>query len=184
MKTTFRIATLAVATALLPLAAQAHPGHGAGAGFLTGLAHPLTGWDHLTVLLCLGVLAAGCGWRMALGAGLLLATALSAGAAIGLAMPRSDLIEPALVVTVLASVSLLFVQAYIGRGVLLTLCLAFALVHGVAHGQEAPAGGVAAYFAGFTLASVALYVAGILGTQRLRHRWGARASNRPQAYRD
>lgn len=170
MKTMFRIATLAVAAMLLPLAAQAHPGHGAGAGFAMGLAHPLTGWDHLAVLLCLGMLASGRGWRMALGAGLLLAAALSAGAAIGLATPQSALIEPALVVTVLASVLLLRLQAHVGRGVLLALCLAFALVHGVAHGQEAPLGGRAAYFAGFTLASAALYVAVILGAYLLRQR--------------
>jgi urease accessory protein len=170
MKPMFRIATLAVAAVLLPLAAQAHPGHGADTGFVMGLAHPLTGWDHLAVLLCLGVLAAGRGWRMAFGAGLLMVTALMAGAAIGIAAPQSTLIEPALVVTVLASVLLLRLQAHIGRGVLLALCLTFALIHGVAHGQEAPAGGLAAYFAGLTLASAAIYAAAILGAYRLRHR--------------
>ena len=170
MKPMFRIVTLAVAAVLLPLAAQAHPGHGAGGGFVMGLAHPLTGWDHLAVLLCLGALASGRGWRVALGAGLLLATALLAGAAIGLAMPQSALLEPTLVVTVLVSLLLLRLQAHIGRGVLLALCLAFALVHGVAHGQEAPAGGLAAYFAGFTLASSAIYVAVIVGAHLLRHR--------------
>lgn len=39
-------------------AAWAHPGHGMAAGFSAGLMHPLTGWDHLLVMLSLGIWAA------------------------------------------------------------------------------------------------------------------------------
>lgn len=67
-----RILTSATLLTLLPLAAQAHPGHELHASFAAGLMHPLTGLDHLAVLLCLGVLAAGRGIRLALGTGALL----------------------------------------------------------------------------------------------------------------
>jgi hydrogenase/urease accessory protein HupE len=45
---------------------------------------------------------------------------------------------------------------------LLWLCLGFTLVHGMAHGLEAPTGDLAAYFAGFTLAGTAIFAAGVM----------------------
>jgi urease accessory protein len=161
MKNPTRIVSTALLAALLPLAAQAHPGHEAHAGFVMGMLHPFTGWDHLTVLLCLGALVAGRGLLLALRAGALLATTLAGGAALGLAFPDAAFVEPAILVTVLASALLLLVRARLGGGALLTLCLAFTLVHGMAHGQEAPAEGLAAYFAGFTLAGTVIYMAGV-----------------------
>jgi len=38
--------------------AMAHPGHGENLGFLGGLVHPLTGFDHLAVMVMVGVWAA------------------------------------------------------------------------------------------------------------------------------
>jgi urease accessory protein len=161
MKYPSRIVGTALLAALLPLAAQAHPGHEAHAGFVMGMLHPFTGWDHLAVLLCLGALVAGRGLPLALRAGSLLAAMLAGGAALGLAFPHAGFVEPAILVTVLASALLLRVRARLGGGVLLTLCLAFTLVHGMAHGQEAPTEGLAAYFAGFTLAGTVIYAAGV-----------------------
>jgi urease accessory protein len=171
MKNPSRIVSTALLAALLPLAAQAHPGHEIHAGFMMGMLHPFTGWDHLTVLLCLGALVAGRGLLLAISAGALLATTLAGGAVLGLALPHSTFVEPAILVTVLASAALLLVRARLGGGVLLTLCLAFTLVHGMAHGQEAPAEGLAAYFAGFTLAGTVIYAAGVaLAGAALRRR--------------
>src|SRR5262245_54578266 len=138
MSRSFRIAALG--TALLPIAAQAHTGHDAHATLMMGLLHPLTGWDHLVVLLSLGVLAAGRGARMSTACGALLALALGGGAALGLAWPSAPFVEPAILVTVLACGTLLFFRRRIGSGVLLALSMSFAFIHGIAHGQEAPAG--------------------------------------------
>ena len=44
---------------LLPALAHAHPGHATEAGFVAGLWHPLTGWDHLAGIALAGVLL---GW--------------------------------------------------------------------------------------------------------------------------
>jgi urease accessory protein len=171
MKNPSRIVGIALLAALLPLAAQAHPGHEIQAGFMMGMLHPFTGRDHLTVLLCLGALVAGRGLPLALLAGTLLAATLAGGAALGLAFPHASFVEPAILVTVLASALLLLVRARLGGGVLLTLCLSFTLVHGMAHGQEAPTEGLAAYFAGFTLAGTVIYAAGVaLAGAALRRR--------------
>src|SRR5262245_7362162 len=48
---------------LAPTAALAHTGHGATASLFAGLAHPLSGLDHLTVMLAVGALAALKGGR-------------------------------------------------------------------------------------------------------------------------
>jgi len=158
----FRNAAIAMGAALLPLAAQAHPGHGTHASFMQGVLHPLSGWDHLLVLLCLGALAAGRGARVVSFCGALLAVALGGGAALGLAWPAAPFVEPAIMATVAACLLLLLFRRHINGPALLMLCMTFALVHGVAHGQEAPAGDLAGYFTGFTLAGVALYGAGLL----------------------
>lgn len=159
-------------TTLLPLVAQAHPGHETHAGFMQGVLHPLTGWDHLFVLLSLGALATMRGTRMAALCAGVLALALMSGAALGLRYPAVPFVEPAILVTVMLSALLVVVRRFIHSGVLASLCLGFTFVHGVAHGQEAPAGDIAAYFAGFTVSALTLYVAASLvtlhGLRRIR----------------
>jgi urease accessory protein len=170
-----RYAVLASAL-MLPLMAQAHPGHEIHATLMQGLLHPLTGWDHLFVLLSLGALAAGRGARVAAICGVLLAAALSGGAMVGLAWPTVPFVEPAIFVTVLACALLLVLRRPITRGSLSALCMLFALVHGVAHGQEAPGGDLVAYFAGFTFSGAAIYAAGVVLTQRLLWRMSPAAA--------
>ena len=155
-----KMSALAAGAALLPVVAQAHPGH-AHATLMQGLLHPLTGWDHLVVLVSLGVLAAARGTRTRTASAGLLVMALGGGAAMGLAWPAAPFVEPAILLTVIACAALLAARRQIGSGVLLTLSMTFAFIHGIAHGQEAPTGNLAEYFGGFTLAGVALYGAGL-----------------------
>lgn len=164
--------------ALLPVAAQAHTGHDAHASFLQGVMHPLTGWDHLAVLLSLGLLAAHQGARVLAVCGALLVAALGGGAALGLAWPATPFVEPAILLTVAACLALLFVRRHISAPVLLPLSMAFAFIHGIAHGQEAPAGDLAGYFTGFALAGVMLYGAGALAGRRFGAQKGAPITSR------
>jgi urease accessory protein len=162
MNRLFRIAVPAPLATLLPMVAQAHPGHEVHAGLMQGLLHPLTGWDHLFVLMALGVLAAMRGMRTTVFCGLLLIAALMGGAALGLRFPALPFVEPAILGTVLACAALLWMRQAIRANLLAALCVGFAFVHGMAHGQEAPTGDVSAYFAGFTLCAAAIYAASTL----------------------
>lgn len=50
------------ALTLLPTLAMAHTGVETHSSFMTGLLHPLTGWDHLVALVLFGIfLATGSG---------------------------------------------------------------------------------------------------------------------------
>ena len=44
-----------LALMMMPSSAWAHPGHVHAPTFLEGLAHPLTGWDHMSLLMASGV---------------------------------------------------------------------------------------------------------------------------------
>mgnify|MGYP000058827318 CR=1 FL=1 len=59
-----RALPLSATLILLPAAAMAHPGTGAhGAPFLSGLAHPVLGPDHLLTMIAVGLFAAMAGGR-------------------------------------------------------------------------------------------------------------------------
>lgn len=170
--------TLIALAALLPFAAQAHTGHDMHAGVMEGVMHPLTGWDHLAVLLSLGLLAGHQGTRLVAACGALLVAALGGGASLGLALPTATFVEPAILVTVMASVLLLSVRRRLSAALLLSLSMAFAFIHGIAHGQEAPAGNLAGYFTGFALAGVGLYAAGVLMGRCLARQKGVPITSR------
>jgi len=59
---------LGVGAFVFAMAAHAHVGHGATPGFTTGLLHPVTGIDHMIVILGVGMLAAqmraGAAWAL------------------------------------------------------------------------------------------------------------------------
>lgn len=166
MKTLFRLPFLAALAALLPLAAAAHSGHphepAAGAGFL----HPFTGLDHLLAMLAAGLWAAQLGGR----ARAALPAAFAAMAGAGLAAGLAGLRLPGVEGLVLASVAALgLAVAWAARWPVAAgagLVAAFAFCHGLAHGQELPAGaGWLGYGIGFVAGTAALLGAGVgLGT--------------------
>ena len=160
---------VAVSLFALPVIAAAHPGHApAGEAGLSitsaiaaGMAHPISGIDHLLAAVAVGWVCAALGARRALaGAGAFLAALLLGGLAgrAGFVIPG---LEAALGISVLA-LGLLVASGY--RPTLAKLLPAIALVglvHGSAHGSEGPGGATATSFAlGFVLATAALTATG------------------------
>jgi len=148
---------------LLASPAFAHTGH-MEHGLTDGLLHPVTGLDHLAMLLTSGVLAALTGRR--LGLPLLTLLAMVAGTAIGFVFGSYSLVEPAILTSLLVAGALLLAP---GRMTLLAWVMpAFALFHGWAHGVEAPAAQVTAFTLGAVLAASALLAVGYLMGRQLR----------------
>lgn len=145
--------------------AAAHAGGDAGAGFLSGLAHPFSGWDHVLAMVAVGAWAGQSGraaaWAMP--AGFLAAMAAGAALAVlGLALPG---VEAAIALSVLAlGLAIAFglrPAAWLGAA----LAAAFAVFHGHAHGAEMllAASQPLSCALGFLVATAALHGLGFAG---------------------
>lgn len=168
-------ACVLAASAAPALAHVGLPGHEHG-GFGAGLAHPLSGLDHLLAMLSVGVWSAvaakgnpGRMWP----APVAFVAAMLAGALVGYAGWALPLVETGIALSVVLLGLLIAARvelpALAGAG----LVAAFAVYHGHAHGAEA-SGSIAAYMAGFALTTAALHVSGIgLGLAVMRSRLGS-----------
>lgn len=147
---------------LTPLLAQAHPGHGAD-GLVSGFTHPLLGWDHLLVMLAVGVWAAQQGgrslWRLPLVFAGVMAFGGVAGA-LGVNVPGVEFI---ILLSVPVFGWMILERASIGAITSTTLVGFFAFFHGLAHGSEMPVtASVVSFALGFAAATLLLHSAGIV----------------------
>jgi urease accessory protein len=148
-------------SAALVSPALAHTGVGQTSSFVSGVAHPLHGADHILVMITVGlwgVLAGGRAiwvWPMAFVTTML---AGFAAATLGLHVPY---VEPAISssIIILGLLVALAVEAPVWLGAAITGLFAF--FHGHIHGTEATAVGLVPYAAGFALATAVLHAAGI-----------------------
>ncbi len=147
--------------AYIPVA-DAHSIGAEGAGFITGLAHPFIGLDHLLAMIAVGIWAAQTGgsavWRLPLSFVMMMAVAALISAS-GYGLPT---LEPLLAGSVI-TLGLMVVFA-IRMPVNLSMLLIglFAVFHGYAHGLEMPqANSAILYGSGFVLATSLLHLIGI-----------------------
>ncbi|MER9653294.1 HupE/UreJ family protein [Mesorhizobium sp. M0152] len=164
-------------SAILLLAASvpayAHVGIGTASSFTAGFMHPLSGLDHMTAMIAVGLWAALKGGKAILAWPAAFVGVMLVGGALGMLHMPLPFVEPGILASVVALGLLvaLAVDLPVSAGV--AIIGLFALFHGHAHGTEVPenAGGLE-YMAGFALATVLLHATGIaaglsLGT-RLR----------------
>lgn len=149
--------------------ALAHSGH--GSGLMDGLAHPITGIDHLLAMVAVGVWAAMLGSRAIIALPVVFVLSMIAGSGLaiggGLTSPGA---EP------LIAASLLLLGGAIATGTAPNLPLAvgitaiFAFAHGEAHGLEYTAGANAGlYVAGFATTTALLHATGVGAAFAVRH---------------
>ena len=152
-----------------PLTAMAHPGHDA-VGFMSGFLHPLTGLDHLLVMLAIGFWAARAPTENRFQIPTLFIIFLLIGLTMGAFMTASSMVELGIAVSVLAMGLILFLSARISALWQLMLTSMFGLIHGFVHGQElilAEHGFMA--ILGLTLTTAGLLATGfLLGRQKDR----------------
>ncbi|WP_417067026.1 HupE/UreJ family protein [Niveibacterium terrae] len=155
-------------SALIPLAASAHVGADAGLhqgpAFLIGLIHPFTGLDHLAAMLMVGlwsVLAFTDERRAVWAAPAAFASLLLVGGLLGVAGIALHVVET------MIALSLLALGAMVGLRVKLPVlagCVAvgaFAVFHGIAHGNELPAARAAAALSGMVIGTASLHLTGM-----------------------
>jgi len=148
------------AAALAAGAAQAHTGH-EGHTLYAGLSHPF-GLDHLLAMVAVGAWSAAMfdGARRWIAPMLFLA-ALAAGAAAGMAGFGGFGVEHGIALSVSLFGLLLIAGRVLPVSAGLVLVAAAGVLHGVAHGAEAPAAGAAMYAAGFLATTALLHGAGV-----------------------
>jgi urease accessory protein len=143
-------------------AAFAHPGHGSAASFAAGVAHPLSGLDHIAGMVAVGLWAALKGgraqwvWPAAFVAVMLL------GGALGMTHVPVPFVEPGILASVVALGLLVALAVDLPISIGAAVVAVFALLHGHAHGTEvAETMNGAEYMVGFALATATLHAVGI-----------------------
>ena len=170
----------AAIAAVVATPALAHVGVGSTASFAAGFHHPLSGLDHMTVMVAVGLWAALKGGRAMWAWPCAFVSVMLVGGALGMAHVPVPFVEPGIlasVVTLGLLVALAVDVPVWAGGVIVGL---FALFHGHAHGTEVPetAGGIE-YMAGFALATAGLHIIGIaaaMGLARMNKRALVRAA--------
>ncbi len=156
------LTTLAAALVLVASGAVAHEAADAGGGFVTGLLHPVLGWDHVAAMVAVGLWGAFLGtpavWVLPVAFPLVMALGGAAGVA-GVPLPAvetgiaTSAVVIGLAVAMAARPPLWVAAVVVGF---------FAVFHGHAHGAEMPqAADPLAYAAGFVIGTGLLHLAGI-----------------------
>ena len=159
-----RLAGLAIICTVAAFAcpAEAHVGTGLAGGFVSGVLHPLTGWDHLLAMVSVGLWGAILGRPLIVALPVIFPSMMVVGAFLGM------LNAPIPPVEIGIALSVLILGGVIAAGYKAPVWLAclivavFALFHGYAHGKELPsAADPVGYSTGFVLSTGLLHVCGI-----------------------
>lgn len=157
-----RLFWLAGLSLLLASNAQAHSAAEIGGGFVSGLLHPVLGWDHVAAMVAVGLWGAFLGnpalWLLPVVFPLVMAF----GGALGLSGVAVPSVEIGIALSALVLGAMIVLAARPPLWLAGVIVAAFAIFHGHAHGTELPeAASPLAYSLGFVIATGLLHLAGI-----------------------
>jgi len=155
---------LAILFGLFPSVVYAHDGSNVPfGGFLSGLVHPVLGYDHLLAMLSVGILSAQIGGRAIWTVPATFVSVMALGGAIGLVNIgltstelgiAASLVLLGLIIAAERKLSILVAMAGVGF---------FAIFHGYAHGSEMPTTAEPVlYAAGFLTGTALIHIAGLI----------------------
>lgn len=143
-----------------PALAFAHPGHGEH-GLVAGLAHPLTGLDHLLAMFAVGLWAAQQQGAARLALPCTFVGTMLVGGLLGFEGLQLPFMETGIAASVLALGLCVALAVRPPLPLAMAATALFALAHGVAHGLELPdLSSPWLYALGFVAATAALHAAG------------------------
>jgi urease accessory protein len=164
--------TAMMVLALAPAAALAHQETGQAAGFLSGLAHPVSGLDHVLAMIAVGRWGAVLGppaiWVLPVAFPMVMALGGLMGL-LGIPVPG---VEIGIAVSAIVLGAMVLAEVRPSLWIAAAIVAFFAIFHGHAHGRELPEGASALlYSLGFVVATGLLHAAGIV--IGVAHRWPA-----------
>lgn len=155
-----RKALYSLALFLSPAVAFAHPGHDTS-GMLAGIAHPVTGLDHLLAMLAVGLWAAQQKGALRRALPVTFVGTMLLGGLLGFEGLELPFMETGIAASVLALGLLVAVAVRPPVWLAVGLTALFAMAHGVAHGLELPElASPWGYAVGFVAATALLHAAG------------------------
>jgi urease accessory protein len=170
-KSIFKFPTLGVLCAfarvtillvLVPATAFAHEQAGAATGFLTGLGHPVSGFDHVMAMIAVGLWGAQLGAPAVFLLPIAFPMVMALGGALGLIGIPFPGIEIGIAISAVVLGALVLASAKPQLWVALVIVAFFAIFHGHAHGTELPPGHSGLlYSIGFVIATGLIHAFGI-----------------------
>lgn len=168
MKKRLLLAVIAFAASTAPAFAHLDPAeHGS---LMAGFTHPLSGLDHILVMIAVGLWAAQIGGRALWVVPSAFVGTMAFGFALAMAGMHLPFVEPAILASVVALGLLVAMTVRMETVACAAVVGVFALFHGYAHGGELGAAGALPFSTGFVIATALLHAAGIglgLGIGRL-----------------
>ena len=159
------IGIIVVLAAIFPLfdIAFAHDESGGGAGFVTGLFHPVLGFDHFLAMLSVGVISAQIGGRAIWYIPATFVLAMILGGILGMQSVNILAVEAGIALSVLILGSILAAGKVMPEWIAVIAVGIFGIFHGHAHGTEMPL--IAdpwLYGAGFVIGTSLIHLTGVL----------------------
>jgi urease accessory protein len=148
---------------LCPATALAHAEQGVVGGLVSGLLHPILGFDHLVAMVAVGLwgaqLKSPAIWLLPI----TFPVVMALGAVLGVASVALPLVEFGIAASALVLGCMVTSSARPPLWVAAAMVSVFAIFHGHAHGTELPeAANALAYGVGFVISTGLLHLAGIL----------------------
>jgi urease accessory protein len=163
-----RLFLLAVIAASCATPALAHSGEGVG-GFLSGLAHPVFGLDHVVAMVAVGLWGVFLGQPVIWLLPIVFPLVMAAGGVLGIVGVPLPAVETGIAASAIVLGAMVALAARPPLWAAAVLVGVFAIFHGYAHGKELPDGANAvAFAAGFVIATGFLHLTGIAFGQLAR----------------
>lgn len=148
---------------LFPALALAHS-ETAGIGFVSGLLHPIFGYDHLLAMLSVGIVSAQLGGRAIWTVPVLFVLSMIGGGAIGVMDIPVPYVEQGVALSVIVlGVGIVFAQKQRSLILIMLFVSFFGILHGHAHGVEMPRSASPVYYSfGFVTSTSLIHLLGVL----------------------
>jgi urease accessory protein len=160
---------------LLPLFALAHSDQGIAGGFVSGLTHPIFGWDHVAAMVAVGLWGAFLGMPALWLLPVVFPVVMAMGGALGVLGIELPHVETVIAVSAIVLGGCIAAALKPPLWVAAIVVAAFAVFHGHAHGTELPeAANPFAYAGGFVLGTGLMHLAGIALGYLVRWQWGVK----------
>lgn len=154
--------TILAALAIFPTIAFAHEMEGGG-GFMSGLSHPVLGFDHLLAMLSVGILSAQMGGKAIWKVPATFVVVMLFGGILGMQEVAIISVELGIAFSVLALGIAIAAAKKLSPVLAMVFVGFFAIFHGHAHGSEMPYLAKPVFYAlGFVVGTAAIHIAGVV----------------------